>query len=85
MARHRVAASRLILASAQQVYTVLADYHHGHPRILPKPAFVWLTVEQGGLGVGTVINFQMRLMGRLQTFHATITEPEPGRVLFRLT
>jgi hypothetical protein len=40
-----------------------------------------LTVEKGGVGAGTLISFQMRLMGRLQTFHAAITEPEPGRVL----
>jgi hypothetical protein len=63
------------------VYRIIADYHDGHPHILPKPHFVSLTVEQGGLGAGTVIRFQMRLMGRLQTFRATITEPEPGRML----
>jgi hypothetical protein len=39
------------------------------------------SVEQGGVGAGTIINFQMRLMGRLQTFRSGITEPEPGRVL----
>lgn len=33
------------------------------------------------MGAGTVINFQMKVMGQLQTFHADITEPEPGRVL----
>jgi hypothetical protein len=63
------------------VYAIIADYHTGHPRILPKPHFVSLTVEKGGVGAGTLISFQMRLMGRLQTFHAAITEPEPGRVL----
>jgi hypothetical protein len=63
------------------VYTIIADYRDGHPHILPKPHFVCLAVEQGGVGAGTVIRFQMRLMGRIQTFRAAITEPEPGRVL----
>jgi len=38
-------------------------------------------VEEGGIGAGTVIRFQMRILGRLRTFHAAITEPEPGGVL----
>lgn len=81
MAQHRVAASRLITAPPQKIYALLADYQTGHPSILPKPYFVSLNVEKGGVGAGTVINFQMQLMGRLQTFHSVITEPEPGRVL----
>jgi hypothetical protein len=81
MPEHTISAAALIPAPAQQVYGIIADYRDGHPHILPKPHFVSLVVEQGGVGAGTVIRFQMRLMGRLQTFRATITEPEPGRVL----
>ncbi len=81
MAQHRVSASAVIAAPAAKVYALIADYRDGHPRILPKPYFVSLIVEQGGVGAGTVITFQMKLMGRLQTFHAIIAEPEPGRVL----
>lgn len=81
MAPHRISASALIHAPAAKVYNIIADYHNGHPYILPEPYFASLTVEQGGVGAGTVISFQMRLMGKLQTFHAAITEPEPGRVL----
>ena len=81
MAHHRVSASAVIPAPATKIYALIADYRNGHPRILPKPYFVSLTVEQGGVGAGTVITFQMKLMGRLQTFHSVITEPEPGRVL----
>lgn len=73
--------SALIPAPPAWVYGILADYHHGHPRILPKPAFESLVVEQGGLGAGTVIRVQMRLLGQRQVFRATVTEPEPGRVL----
>jgi hypothetical protein len=81
MAKHTVSASRLISAPARKVYDIIADYRDGHPRILPKPYFVSLSVEQGGYGAGTVIDFQMQLMGRTQSFHSTITEPEPGHLL----
>ena len=81
MAQHRVSASALIPAPAAKVYALIADYRNGHLRILPKPYFVSLTVDKGGVGAGTVITFQMKLMGRLQTFHSVIAEPEPGRVL----
>ena len=81
MAHHRVSASALIPAPPAKVYALIADYRNGHPRILPKPYFLTLTVEQGGMGAGTVITFQMKLMGRVQTFHAVIAEPEPGRIL----
>jgi len=81
MAKHSVSASALISAPAQKIYDLIADYRNGHPRILPKPYFVSLEVEQGGYGAGTLINFQMKLMGRIQSFHSTITEPKPGSVL----
>jgi hypothetical protein len=81
MAKHTVTASRLISEPAHKVYDLIADYREGHPRILPKPYFVSLDVEQGGYGAGTVIHFQMQLMGRIQSFHSTITEPDPGHIL----
>jgi len=77
----RITASAVIRVPAQQVYTILADYHKGHPHILPSQYFSGLHVEQGGIGAGTVIGFQMRVLGKTQTFRAAITEPEPGRVL----
>jgi hypothetical protein len=81
MPTHRLAASALLRAPAQRVYAVLADYRESHPRILPRPPFVDLQVEQGGVGAGTVVRFQMKLAGQLRSFRSTITEPEPGRVL----
>jgi len=81
MAKHSVSASALISAPAQRVYGLIADYHNGHQRILPKPYFVSLEVEEGGYGAGTVINFQMQLMSRIQSFHSAITEPKPGHIL----
>ena len=81
MAKHSLSASKLISSPAQRIYGLIADYSNGHPRILPRPYFVSLSVEQGGYGAGTVINFQMQLMGRIQSFHSTITEPAPGHIL----
>jgi hypothetical protein len=78
MSTHRISASALIPSPAAQVYNIIADYRNGHPHILPRPPFVSLDVEQGGVGAGTVINFQMQVMGKVQNFHAVITEPSPG-------
>jgi len=74
-------ASALIPAPAPELYGILADYREGHPRILPRPPFVDLHVEKGGIGDGTVIRVGMRILGREQAFQAVVTEPEPGRVL----
>lgn len=71
----------VIRAPAERVYAIVADYHHGHPTILPRPPFESLDVEQGGVGAGTVIRCRMRLLGRTREFRAAVTEPEPGRVL----
>jgi hypothetical protein len=81
MATHHFSASALIQAPPQGLYAIIADYHHGHPQILPKPPFVSLVVEQGGTGAGTVIRVHMRVLGQLQMFRSVVTEPEPGRVL----
>lgn len=78
--KHIISASAVIPARRERVYSLIANYRDGHPRILPKQ-FSNLVVEQGGVGAGTVIRFQMSVLGRKQTFRAAITEPEPGRVL----
>jgi hypothetical protein len=74
-------ASALIPAPPQMVYRLIGDYRNGHPRILPKPYFISLNVEKGGYGEGTIINYQMKIMGRVLSFHAGITEPTPGHML----
>jgi len=78
--KHIISASAVIPARRERVYSLIANYRDGHPRILPKQ-FSNLTVEQGGVGAGTVIRFQMSLFGKKQTFRAAITEPERGRIL----
>jgi hypothetical protein len=75
-----VTVSARLAAPSERVYSVIADYHRGHPRILPKQ-FTGLTVEKGGVGEGTVIRVSMRVFGRRFEFRGFVTEPEPGRVL----
>ena len=80
IAKHTVSASAIIPARQKRVYSLLANYRDGHARILPRQ-FSDLVVEQGGIGAGTVIRFQMRVLGKKQRFRASVTEPEPERVL----
>lgn len=81
MSNYKFSVSKLINASPKIVYSIIADYRDAHPKILPKPPFVSLVVEQGGLGAGTVARVQMKVMGRTQTFRTEVSEPDPGRVL----
>lgn len=81
MATHQFSESALIHAPPQVLYAIIADYHHGHQQILPRPPFVSLVVEQGGTGSGTVMRVEMRVLGQLQTYHSVVSEPEPGRVI----
>lgn len=78
--KHIVTASAVIPARRERVYSLISNYNDGHPRILPKQ-FSGLVVEQGGVGAGTIIRFQISVFGKKQTFRAAITEPDPGRVL----
>ncbi|HMP02511.1 MAG TPA: SRPBCC family protein [Gemmatales bacterium] len=77
----RFTASTTIPAPPARAYGIIADYHQGHPRIVPPKYFTGLIVEEGGIGAGTVIRVQMRVLGIRQEFRARITEPEPGRLL----
>jgi Polyketide cyclase / dehydrase and lipid transport len=78
--KHLVTAAASINAAPKSVYSIIADYRTGHPRIVPD-TFSDMTVERGGVGDGTIIRFKMRVFGRTQSFRAAVTEPEPGRIL----
>jgi len=67
-------------APPDRVYGIIADYHTGHPSILPKP-FRNLVVEHGGVGAGTIIHFDVHAFGTVTRMRGHVTEPEPGRVL----
>lgn len=74
-------AVEILEARPEDVYATIADYHQGHPSILPKENLYDLRVEQGGYGAGTIIRFKARILGVEQAFHHRVSEPEPGRVL----
>ena len=81
MSAVRAGSSALIRAPSHVVYQLIADYRNGHPRILPTRYFPRLEVEQGGVGAGTIIRFQMRAFGVTREIRAEVTEPTPGQVL----
>lgn len=82
MGQFKVKAAAILDARPEDVYATIADYHEGHPSILPKESLYDLRVEQGGYGAGTVVRFKARALGVEQTFHHRVSEPEPGRVLW---
>ena len=76
-----VKATAVLDALPEDVYATIADYHNGHPQILPKESLYDLQVEQGGYGAGTVIRFKAKVLGVERTLYHRVSEPEPGRVL----
>jgi polyketide cyclase/dehydrase/lipid transport protein len=77
---YTISRSAVIEAPPDRIYGIIRDYHHGHPSILPKQ-FSNMRVEEGGVGAGTKIHFDVTVFGQKQHFVAVVTEPEPGRVL----
>jgi hypothetical protein len=77
----RAVKSARIEAPPQRVYEILADYRRHHPRIIPREYFLSLVVEEGGVGAGTRMRIEMRVMGKRITAVHVVSEPEPGRVL----
>ena len=74
-------ATKIVQAPVELIYRILADYRNGHPLILPEKYFLSLQVEEGGFGEGTLIRFQMRLLGQTRAFRALVTEPVPGHII----
>jgi hypothetical protein len=85
LATLNISASASIPARPGRVYGIIADYRNGHPHIIPPQYFRNLVVEEGGVGAGTKIRFEMVLFGKVQQAGSVITEPEPGRVLVEST
>lgn len=79
--RVEVSETARIDASAEVAYGIIADYHDGHPSILPEGKLTDLTVLERGTGAGTRIRFALHILGQTRIVEADVTEPEPGRVL----
>lgn len=76
-----ISAESMIAASAGAVYRLLADYRQGHPSIVPKKYFGPLQIEAGGVGAGTIIRFNMTVLGTTKTFRMLVAEPRKGQLL----
>jgi Polyketide cyclase / dehydrase and lipid transport len=85
MATQKFSVSKLINSPPQIIYSIIADYNIGHPGILPKPPFVSLEVKKGGVGAGTEMIVKLKMFGKVQSYHAVVTEPEPGKTLVETT
>lgn len=83
MSQFTLEASKIIDARPEALYAVIADYHVGHPAILPRP-FTGITVLRGGYGAGTEVRADAQMMGMKMSYHMVITEPEPGRLLLEV-
>jgi Polyketide cyclase / dehydrase and lipid transport len=81
MGRIRFEGAATLDARPAIVWDILTDYRNGHSRIVPKPYFSDLTVEQGDKGAGTVIAFTFRAGGTTRHVRHIVSTPEPGRVL----
>jgi hypothetical protein len=81
MSKIHTEATEIIEVQPEVLYGIISDYRVGHPAILPRPPFGELIVEEGGKGAGTVMRFDMTIMGKKFNYHQRVSEPEPGRLL----
>jgi hypothetical protein len=81
MAEIVVSETAVLQAAPDVVYAIFTDYHDAHPRVLPRPHFGALVVEQGGTGAGTRFRVDVRQGLGMKTYRMDVTEPQPGRVL----
>lgn len=61
-------------ASAEKVYSIIADYRKHHPQILPQPYFASLDIESGGIGEGTIFRTTLAVMGRKFEYRMRVSE-----------
>lgn len=75
-----VRCERVIHASPEEIFSILADYTNRHPRILPAN-FLNYRVERGGWGDGTVISYRFQAAGRERAYTMRVEETIKGQVL----
>ncbi len=81
MAEIRARAQAEIPAPPGMVYDLLADYQRAHQDILPPQYFSNFKVEEGGIGAGTRISFDVKSFGTTRKFEMRVSEPDPGHIL----
>ena len=71
---------RVIPASPEAVYTVLADYKDKRPLMLTQN-FLDYRVESGGQGAGTVVAYRLRAANRERPYRMRVDEVLKGKQL----
>src|SRR5690348_13881639 len=80
MSRVFVQSERVVNASPDVVYDVLADYKSKRPLIL-TPNFQQYTVEKGGKGTGTVVSYLLHAANRERQYRMRVEEAVKGKQL----
>ncbi len=80
MSRIYVQSEYVIPATPEVVYASLIDFQNTRPSILTSN-FVDYTVEQGGMGEGTIIRYDLKAAGRKRPYRMHIAETLEGEVL----
>lgn len=80
MSKVHATSERVIDASPDKVYAILADYSEQRPRILTEN-FLDYRVEQGGKGDGTVISYRLQAAGRERTYRMQVEEFVKGQAI----
>lgn len=80
MNRINVQSEYIIPAPPEEVYESLIDFQNARPSILTSN-FVDYTVEEGGVGEGTVIRYHLRAAGRKRPYRMHVTETSKGEIL----
>ena len=80
--KSRLSAERVMNATADVVYHLVADYgnHHRPEGFLP-PAFSDFEITRGGVGAGTELSWVVETAGQRRRMTARVSEPQPGRTL----
>ncbi|MEY9837736.1 SRPBCC family protein [Streptacidiphilus sp. EB103A] len=72
---------RVLDASPERVFDVLADYQSSRGAILPAQ-FSEYEVREGGKGAGTVVHWKLQATEkRVRDCLFTVTEPSPGQLV----
>ena len=71
---------RVVPASPETVYALLADYKIQRPKLL-TPNFLDYTVEKGGKGSGTVVSYRLHSANRERLYRMHIDGTSKGEVL----
>jgi len=80
MSHISVQSEYIIPAPPEKVYESLIDFQNARPSILTSN-FVDYTVEQGGVGEGTVIRYDLKAGGRKRPYRMHIIETIKGGIL----